>query len=148
LPAQIDRVLDVTGQQKLTYVGHSQGNTQMFYALATNEEELKNKINLFVALAPITRITGIYNTSFKGNWLMDHARYAVEDLIATFGYYQFGGVEAYDKTICEHFPDDCWYINLFKSSFTEYDDPQRLAINSNKQQPWSWKESAHYTSIS
>ena len=34
-------------------MGHSQGTTQMFYALSTNEKWIKERVNLFVALAPI-----------------------------------------------------------------------------------------------
>ena len=33
-PAQINFVRDYTGVEKLTYVGHSQGTTQMFYAIS------------------------------------------------------------------------------------------------------------------
>lgn len=51
--AQIDMVLHESGRQNLTYIGHSQGTTQMFYALSTNYDQWKDKINLFVAIAPI-----------------------------------------------------------------------------------------------
>jgi hypothetical protein len=33
----------------------------MFYALATNEEFLANKVNLFVALAPVIRLTNSHD---------------------------------------------------------------------------------------
>ena len=56
-PAQIDYILEKTGQKKLTYLGHSQGTTQMFYGLATNEEYFKDKINSFIALAPAVKLT-------------------------------------------------------------------------------------------
>ena len=58
LPAQIQFVKTHTGQEKITYIGHSQGTTQMFYALTTkkNQQFLKNSINLFVATAPVTKI--------------------------------------------------------------------------------------------
>ena len=36
LPAQVGMVLERTGQSKLTYIGHSQGTSQMFYALSSN----------------------------------------------------------------------------------------------------------------
>jgi len=55
VPAMIDKALEVSGKRKLSYVGHSQGNTQMFYALATNQQELASKVNLFVALAPTVK---------------------------------------------------------------------------------------------
>ena len=37
-------------------MGHSQGTSQMFYALATNQDYLAKKVNLFVALAPVLQM--------------------------------------------------------------------------------------------
>lgn len=56
LPAQINFVRDHTGVDKLSYVGHSQGTSQMFYAISENQSYWEERINLFVALAPVTRI--------------------------------------------------------------------------------------------
>lgn len=54
LPAMIDYVRLVTGAQKLSYVGHSQGTTQMFLALGIDNAGFwKERINLFVATAPV-----------------------------------------------------------------------------------------------
>ena len=52
----IDFVRRKTGIDKLTYIGHSQGTTQMFYALATHHEFWKKRLNLFVALAPVVHL--------------------------------------------------------------------------------------------
>ena len=38
LKAQFDLISDKTNTQKITYVGYSQGSTQMFYALATEND--------------------------------------------------------------------------------------------------------------
>ena len=43
----------------MTYVGHSQGTTQMFYALVKDQAKIMSKVNLFVALAPIARMANI-----------------------------------------------------------------------------------------
>ena len=56
-PAQIDYIRNATGKNKITYLGHSQGTTQMFYGLAKNEDYFKDRINLFIALAPCVKIT-------------------------------------------------------------------------------------------
>ena len=61
LPSQLNYIKKVTGQDKVTYIGHSQGTSQMFSALATNEESIKDSVNLFVALAPTTKLD---NSSF------------------------------------------------------------------------------------
>lgn len=55
LPAIIDHILSATGRQTLTYVGHSEGTTQLFAALGPGpmRKALQQKINLFVALSPV-----------------------------------------------------------------------------------------------
>jgi len=53
LPAAIDYVTASTGHSKVVYVGHSQGTTQMFYALAHNEAYFANKVSLFLAFGPV-----------------------------------------------------------------------------------------------
>ena len=55
-PAQIDFVRTFTKQPKVTYIGHSQGTTQMFYAISANQEFWKERLNLWVALAPVTKL--------------------------------------------------------------------------------------------
>ena len=59
LPTFIDYILGVTGQQKLTYIGHSQGTTQMFLGASINPTYFHSKVNLFVALGPVTLLNNI-----------------------------------------------------------------------------------------
>ena len=40
LTAMIDYVRDFTGQDKIAYIGHSQGTVQMFSALSENKSNL------------------------------------------------------------------------------------------------------------
>ena len=56
LPATLDYMTTVTGVEKAAYVGHSQGTSQMFVGLADMEDYFKEKISVFVALAPVTMI--------------------------------------------------------------------------------------------
>ena len=70
-PAQVDYIRRITGKQKITYVGHSMGTTQLFYALSDKPDFWKDRLNLFVALAPVTRLdnTGcelfLYGSKFE-----------------------------------------------------------------------------------
>ena len=57
LPAVIDMIQEKTQGQKVAYVGHSQGTTQMFSGLSENEAYFKDKIPLFVALGPVSKIS-------------------------------------------------------------------------------------------
>ncbi|XP_055587241.1 lipase 3-like [Uranotaenia lowii] len=52
LPAMIDYVLDLTGQGKLQYVGHSQGTTS-FFVMTSTRPEYNEKVHLMQALAPV-----------------------------------------------------------------------------------------------
>jgi len=65
LPALVDHVLTRTGQKSVLYVGHSQGTTQMFAALAENYGQLKSKISLFIALSPVAYVRYITSVPIK-----------------------------------------------------------------------------------
>ncbi|XP_036294380.1 lipase member K isoform X5 [Pipistrellus kuhlii] len=55
LPATIDFIVEKTGQERLFYVGHSQGTTIAFIAFSTNPE-LAKRIKIFFALAPVITV--------------------------------------------------------------------------------------------
>uniref|UniRef100_A0A4W6ESM0 Lipase n=2 Tax=Lates calcarifer TaxID=8187 RepID=A0A4W6ESM0_LATCA len=52
LPAVINYILKVTGQEQIYYIGHSQGTTIAFIAFSTLPD-LASKIKLFFGLAPV-----------------------------------------------------------------------------------------------
>jgi len=52
LPAEFDHILQMTGQEKLIYIAHSQGTTQAFAGFSLNEGKLTEKVSLFIALSP------------------------------------------------------------------------------------------------
>ena len=61
LPAEIDKIIEVTGEPKVTYVGISQGTFLMFYGLAEFEEEyFAQTVNKFIALAPCIYVESDY----------------------------------------------------------------------------------------
>lgn len=66
-PAIIEYILKTTGKEKLVYVGHSQGNTQMFAGLSDPEstDYLNSKISKFIALAPVVYATQCQNKALK-----------------------------------------------------------------------------------
>ena len=59
LPAFIDFVTETTGLEKISYIGHSEGTTQMFMGASLNPDYFKEKINLFIALAPVASTANI-----------------------------------------------------------------------------------------
>ena len=65
-PAQMEFALNHTGQKKIAaYIGHSQGTSQMFYALSAHPDYWKEKLGLFVALAPVTSLHNSSSELFK-----------------------------------------------------------------------------------
>ena len=57
VPAALDFVIQSTGYKKVAYVGHSQGTTQMFYALAHNEAYFADRVSIFLAFGPVTQLS-------------------------------------------------------------------------------------------
>jgi len=60
-PTQIDYVRGHTFADKIHYIGHSQGTTQMFSALSYNHGNLNDKLLSFTALAPIVDLDNSTN---------------------------------------------------------------------------------------
>lgn len=85
-PAQLGYVVKTTGQDKLTYIGHSQGTSQMFAALSDpkTHQWMNQHVKHFVALAPIC-----YMNNFDQNLIKDLAyfREGVVDLLKSLKKY-------------------------------------------------------------
>ncbi|KAM3860007.1 gastric triacylglycerol lipase [Diretmus argenteus] len=55
LPAVVNHILKISGQEQIFYIGHSQGTTIAFIAFSTMPE-LASKIKLYVGLAPVATV--------------------------------------------------------------------------------------------
>lgn len=65
IPACINYVLKISGQQKLVYIGHSMG-TAVFWVAMITHPELNEKIDVMMALAPAAstaHVKGIIKTT-------------------------------------------------------------------------------------
>ena len=51
-PAFIDKILSETGQEKLTYIGFSQGGSHMIYGLGKNQEYFADRIQRAIIMSP------------------------------------------------------------------------------------------------
>ena len=104
MPTFIDHILGVTGQEKLTYIGHSQGTTQMFLGASINPTYFNEKVNLFVALGPVTLMNNIKVPALRE---ISHDWRSVEYLAVKFAAYNlfnFGWLEeSAAQLLCDEF---------------------------------------------
>ena len=61
----IDKIILESERKQVTWIGHSQGTSQMFAALSTNEDKIADKVDLFVALAPIPRMKDVKDVALS-----------------------------------------------------------------------------------
>lgn len=55
-PEMVNYVLKKTNKNNLTFIAHSLGTTPMFGSLAKQSFFWETKLNLFIALAPVTKL--------------------------------------------------------------------------------------------
>jgi len=102
LPAVLPYVLHTTGQQNLSYIGHSQGTIQAFAAFSRNQT-LASRIDIAILLAPVAYVhhaSGILT-------LLGHLD--LDLVMALFGFREF----LPDATILQKIaPDICEWVKL------------------------------------
>ena len=64
LPAVVDKVCEVSNNEKVWYIGHSQGTLIAFAALSENVDNISSKIHGVIALAPVLSLKYV-----KGPWI-------------------------------------------------------------------------------
>jgi len=104
VPNMIDYVLDYTNHEKLAYVGHSEGTTQMF-AAPTFNSNINDKIAIYGALAPVAYVHHCKSTLID---LMSYMNIAV--YFEIFGVKQFlPGVviNTIAPHLCNSIPNGC-----------------------------------------
>jgi len=98
--ANVTKVKEETGADKILYLGYSQGTTQMFYGLSKYEESFyADNLLKFAAFAPCIR----FAQDNKRVWERSIFRYD------NLGIYHEGGLDQIEnsKKICTHIPWNC-----------------------------------------
>ena len=107
IPANITKIKELTGFQKILYLGYSQGTTQMFYGLSKYEESFyADNLLKFAAFAPCT-LLGVKD---RKEW--EHSIFQYDDQFIFFE----GGDEQYHNAgkICGDMDNtNCYYANLW-----------------------------------
>ncbi|XP_029680343.1 lipase 3-like [Formica exsecta] len=100
LPAIIDYILKTTDQEKLFYLGHSQGTTT-FFVMAIEVPEYQNKIQAMFAMAPVAYCGRITSAVMQ---LLARFMDSIDMVLKFFGLYEFiptdEGMKEFQKLIC------------------------------------------------
>lgn len=116
LPAMINKITEVSAQPKVTYVGYSQGTTQMIYGLTQLEDTyFTNVLNKAIFLAPclFTTTTGfeaykslfpnlrdhMINVTGDANWAFDQENICDEKEADGSDSYSCQWVSSFDETM-------------------------------------------------
>jgi pimeloyl-ACP methyl ester carboxylesterase len=148
IPATLDYITSKTNYEKVAYVGHSQGTTQVFYGLAENEDYYKDKMSVFVALAPVTMLPNTDCTLFH---LASDLYDEIDDLFDTLNIHSVLNNTWYTSTtvklFCNAIPPICLALeSIFVTNNTEYDDADRFQVYMNHEPNGSsTKAILHYT---
>ena len=121
-PANISKVKELTGWEKILYLGYSQGTTQMFYGLSKYEESFyADSLLKYAAFAPCIR----FSQSDEKKW--KHGAFKYNDM----GIYHEGGLYQLEniKKICTTMP---------------FHGHCKLAIEKILMQPSSVQSTLHY----
>jgi pimeloyl-ACP methyl ester carboxylesterase len=65
LPACISFILKKTGVSSLTYAGHSQGTTQCMASMCENPDFFRERVNLFIMMAPVAKVKNMKAEVFQ-----------------------------------------------------------------------------------
>ena len=87
VPANINKVLELTGLAKISYVGHSQGTSQIFANLADSSFSVASKLDFVGALAPVAEMANITESfidSVAQNWKL------ITYILPLTGIYELG----------------------------------------------------------
>ena len=102
-PMFIDFILEKTGLEQLSYVGHSEGTTQMFLGASLNPTYFKEKINLYIALAPVASTVNMGKT-----WMTNHLRliqFVVVDVLKYYNWFApMPEIVELVEIVCDIFP--------------------------------------------
>lgn len=133
IPATLDYITDVTGIQKHAYVGHSQGTTQMYVGTAELADYYAEKLSIFVALAPVSKITHTEVSLFRD---AAHFYDEVDDFLNLFNIHSLLNKTWYTSgavgLVCNTAPWFCYDLEeIFVTADTEWDDKDRFQVYMN-----------------
>lgn len=97
LPATVDKILSITGEDQLIYIGHSQGTTSAFVWLSENPE-YNRVVKLLICLSPVGYFNHVKSPVFRAVVPLRNEEYAIFN---TLGRGQFLPRKNFSKILQE-----------------------------------------------
>lgn len=142
-PSQIDYVLNYTGAQKITYIGHSEGTIQAFIGFLLYPSYVE-KINIYIALAPVAYVYYIESLLIQAMAAFDAA-----ELYQLLGIQEFdlpGAIAIFLPGVCAASPQLCEFDVSLICGPTTYLNNSRMSYYANYEpNPTSVKNMVHWT---
>jgi pimeloyl-ACP methyl ester carboxylesterase len=128
LPAMIDFIRRKTGKSKISYVGHSQGTTQLFSALTYNTEFMTSRINSFAALGPVTNLENV-----ASGFVKFMADYKIDILLQSRNVHELfnnqDAVAKFQNVICKYAKFFCTgVLDMISDKNPKYNDMDRFQV--------------------
>ncbi|KAJ3437795.1 lipase [Anaeramoeba flamelloides] len=129
IPAVVNYITETTGLETISYVGHSQGTTQMFANLCLKEEKrsVAAKINCYIALAPVLFVGKVNQIALKSM-----AKIKFDDLLLKTGLYIFSPTAEIQRKLVQPFMKNklikkgsVSFVDFFEGSTM---DPEMLPV--------------------
>jgi len=129
VPTFIDFILDKTGHETLSYVGHSDGTTQMFLAASLNPDYFADRINVFVALAPCSIQAGISDVMIEAAKSIKLIEWLVVDQLGFYNWFPpLPLADGAIDIVCDLVPDACKYVIEHVHNRDGVDNAERFDI--------------------
>jgi lysosomal acid lipase/cholesteryl ester hydrolase len=145
LPAIIDFILETTGREKISYIGHSQGTAQLFSALTLKGDYFNKRLNAFLAFGPVSNL-GNLGSSF----LKTIATTKLDELLTTLNIFNeflpnSQSVEELQKFVCSKIGSFCkGLLGIIADANPRDDEMQRFLIFLSKFPSGSSLKSVHH----
>eukprot|EP01120_Amphizonella_sp_Union-15-10_P013201 TRINITY_DN609_c0_g1_i4.p1 TRINITY_DN609_c0_g1~~TRINITY_DN609_c0_g1_i4.p1 ORF type:complete len:389 (+),score=56.47 TRINITY_DN609_c0_g1_i4:81-1247(+) len=142
-PSQINYVLRVTGQSKLSYVGHSEGTIQAFAGLI-HDNSLADKIKVYIALAPVAYVTNVEVAILRTLAALDAVL-----IFEVLGIREFSlplAIEKFVPDICKIDPSLCDFVlKILTGPFAYLNESRSAYYLTYEPNPTSVKNIIHWS---
>ena len=105
---------EMSKDDKFTYIGHSQGTTQMLYKMAKEPEFIRDNVNLFIGLAPFMIPHSFFSVKRFSNFIE-----FITPLLYYFNVYEFFSTDDTRQFFfyyCGYFTTSCQYWQHYIST--------------------------------